>query len=230
MNMEAVGAGITRAVATTVIDAVTMEIITLTDFNPNALTIVNNRLQHLISINPRIFISNFNGISNGHPFYLQDGVLLISFGSGEWLVGDRGIRNVPLSLAQIQNVTVSSDMFHVLPAERYDTIMVRLSDVAPSFGYTISPWNAVTRTVEISRNDVLVSSVTVGRNLYSYSDSEPRALELAPEIIRSRVYVPLSYFREILGIATHVVDPGTPDGYIFMSRFEASSVFEQPLE
>lgn len=224
MTMEAEGAGITRAAATTVIDAVTLNVITLTDFNPNALHIVNSHLQYHISLNPRAFVSNFTGIDNTHPFYLEDNVLRIPFGSGAWRVGDREIRPVPVPLAHVQDVIVDSSLFRVLPAEQYNTIMVRLSDVALMFGYA-AQWDALTQTVDVRRNDVSVSTVVVGRNSYFYRGSEARELELAPEIVRNRVYVPLSFFREILGIATIVVAPGTADGHLFMSRFDTFSAF-----
>ena len=130
---EAVSVSTTAAVSTTVIDSETNQIITLPDFNPNILQLINNHINSLMADGS----SNFSGIDANHPFYLDNDRLVIPFGSAELIPTERGIHEIVLSISNIESKSFSSDHFRVLPASQYNTIMIRLSDVMESFGYTV---------------------------------------------------------------------------------------------
>ncbi|MDR2167964.1 MAG: copper amine oxidase N-terminal domain-containing protein [Clostridiales bacterium] len=213
VNMEARGVNITRAVATTVINAETLEIISITDFNPNALQIVNGRLENKIALNPRLFIANFAGIDNNHPFYLDEDGLVVPFASGTLRISQREIENITFAFEDIQNEIIENEVFFALTAAQYSTIMVRLSDVVARFGFETEALTAPIR-MNISRGGEAVTTVTVGRNAY-IRDGETRQLETGPRLRRGEMYVPLTFFREILGLATTVI----PDEYILISEW-----------
>ena len=206
VDMTAISATTTRARATTVINTETNEIITLSDFNQNALPLINARLNSMIEISPRLFVSNFTEIDNDHPFYMRDNVLVIPFASGTFAAGNRDIHTESFTKASIHNEAVEGHMFTTLNEDMYNTIMVRLVDVATMFGFTVT-WDAEASTATIDRMGEFETYVIVGENTHG--------LEIAPEIINGRVHVPLSFFREVLGIASTVTD-----GEILMTKYQ----------
>ncbi|MCL2170324.1 MAG: copper amine oxidase N-terminal domain-containing protein, partial [Defluviitaleaceae bacterium] len=211
VHMHASGLTATTAVATTVINVQSLEIITITDFNPNMLQVVNNRLNNEIIQNPRGFVGDFTGIDNSHPFYLNQNTLNVPFASGT-LKPTRDIINITFHNNSIQNEVIARPMFRTLPEDAYNTIMVRIL-VAEYFGYTIGQ---IAESHTLSKGHLLVT-ITVGRNSYFLTGDEARTLELAPMLIDGEVYVPLSFFREILGLATTVVS----ESEILMSKWQS---------
>jgi len=220
VNMEARGANSTQAVATTVIDAETMEIMTLTDFNPNALQLINNEIQRVAQNNPRNFVSVFSGVDDSHPFYLDGDMVRLPFASGTLFAASRGVQRMSFHISAIQNETIDSSMFDVLPADRYRTVMVDLAAVLGMFGFT-AEFNEEDGEVNVYRARVHITTITIGENSYFYRDADDaRSLEHAPRLENGVVQVPLSFFREILGIAT----TSFPPDYILMSRYDTSVV------
>lgn len=216
---EAVSASANASVFTAVIDSTANNIISLQEYNVNALRLVNSHIRNIIAENPRGFVTGFTGISQGHPFYLNnDGELVIPFASAELMPENRDVHRVTLDTRNIIDVSLDENYFHTLPQNQYNTVMVRLAYVIGRFGYT-TEWDADSRTVYIFRDGEQVSSVTIDNNAYYYGGTAPRELEVAPMLSSAGfTYVPLSFFDEILGIST-VVDS---NGNIIMSKYASS--------
>jgi len=229
ITMEAVSAATTTAVATTVVNTHYDEIITLSQYNINAIALVNNYIRARIDANPRLFVPSFSGIDAEHPFYFNSGRLVIPFGSGELTL--RGTHHITLVTDNIDTVVIRPTQAFTLPAEQYSVRMVRLAVVTDHFGYSLE-WDARTRTAKIligdeAGNDYeVISMLTVGENVYSYRGSDERTLEVAPALRLGRTYVPLSFFDEIMGLTATV----TPNGYIVISRYIATAVFDESAE
>ena len=213
ITMHAKGANVTTAVFTTVIDAATMDIVNLAEFSPNLHRLVNSQLMGQIEENPRNFVSNFSGVDSNHPFYIADGILHIPFASRTLRLGYGDVYYLSLPLESIKTVTIESEFFFTYG--EYNTIVVALPKVLENFDFTIN-WNA-TKTGEatILRNNEIVTVLRANQNSYFYQNYEnARELELAPLFKDEQLFVPLSFFREILGLATTV----SPNGYIFISE------------
>ncbi|MCL2620758.1 MAG: copper amine oxidase N-terminal domain-containing protein [Defluviitaleaceae bacterium] len=208
IDMTATSATTTSAIATTVINTETGEIITLSDYSPNMLPLINDQLMSIVASSPRLFVSDFSGIDNGHPFYFDGDVLVIPFASGTFSSANRDVSLQSFSRTLIQNEVVGSHMFTTLDGDQYNTIMVRLVDVVGLFGFNTT-WDGDAQTVTIYHSGELATKVVVGENSHG--------LELAPEIINNRVHVPLSFFREVLGIIATV----NSDGVILMTMYQS---------
>jgi len=213
---EAASLSTTAVISTTVIDASTNSIITLSDINVNILQLINSHINDLIAARPHNF-SSFSGIDANHPFYLDSGRLVIPFGSAGLISNERGIHEVSLSLSNIEEGFFPSNYFRVLPPSQYSTIMIRVGDVMRHFGYDIN-WDNDSRTATIYMNGTLVSTLVIGENAYYYRNGSPRELEVAPMIHDNLTYVPLSFFTEIVGIPTTVNSGG-----VTVSRYSSSS-------
>jgi hypothetical protein len=219
---EAASVSTTAVISTTVINASTGNIISLTDFNVNILQLINNYINSLIAARPHSFAS-FSGVDADHPFYLDGDRLVIPFGSAELIPTDRGIHYIVLSIFNIEEEFFPSSYFRVLPPSQYSTIMIRVADVMRRFGYEVN-WDNDTRTVNISMNGIPVSTLVIDENAYYYHDSSLRELEVAPMLFNNWAYVPLSFFNEIVGIPTTVNSDG-----ITVSRYGPAVMPPSPM-
>ena len=214
VTMEAVSASVTTIVATTVICVASREIISLEEYSPNILSLVNNRIQDIISESPRDFVANFPGVDGDHPFYLDGNRLVIPFASGEFRLGRRGAYSIRLNTDNISHAVIEDDSVIILSPDRYNTTMVRLTTIRDHFGYA-TPWRSAAHPIEISLGERVVTSITINKNLYICHNGTEHTLEEPPRIFNGRTYVPLSFFEKILGIPTTV----TADGQIIMSKY-----------
>ena len=215
LTMEAQWATTATAVATTVINANTNQIVSLDQYHANARVLVNSHIRGMIAANPRNFISNFNGIAADHPFYLDGGRLVIPFGSAGLIPTNRAVHTVEILIENIRGMIVGGHAFFQLPQEQYNTIMVRLVPVLEHFEYAFT-WDGVAQTVTISAGGRVISIVTIGENEFFYRNSGVRELEAAPVLRAGMTYVPLSFFDEMIGMST-TVDLGGRQ--IFLNRY-----------
>lgn len=207
IDMTATSATTTRAIATTVINVETGEIINLSDYSPNILSLINNQLMNMVTDNPRMFASDFSGIDSNHPFYFDGNMLVIPFETGTFDIASRDISFQSFSRDLIQSQVIGSHLFTTLDDDQYNTVMVRLADVARLFGFDAT-WNSYDQTVTIYQGGDFITQVTAGENSHG--------LELAPTVINSRVHVPLSFFPQVLGIIA-TADTG---GSIVMTMYQ----------
>ena len=215
---EAASVSTTAAISTSVVDTTTNTIITLPDFNVNILQLINNHISSLIAADPHNF-SNFTGIDADHPFYLDGDRLVIPLGSAELIPTERGIHTIELSISSIEEESFPSSHFRILPPSQYNTIMIRVGDVMRRFGYDIE-WVGDTRTVKVSMDGILVSTITIDENAYYYHGGPVRELEVSPMIHNGQTYVPLSFFNEVVGMPTTV---DSDSGTVIVSRYNVNS-------
>jgi len=213
----AVSASSSSSVLTTVIYAPTGDIVSLSDLDDSALSVINAYISNRITQSPRSFSAGFTGIDSTHPFYIKDNLLIVPFASSSIFSGQRDIYTMSFSLYNIQTAVIEEDMYTVLPPSQYNAIMVQLTRVIKMLGYTFE-WNIRERSVDIFRGSTLVSTVTVGKNSFFYENSSPRELESPPVLSDSGyIMVPLSFFNDIMNVVVYV----SPNGQIIMSIYNA---------
>lgn len=76
-----------------------------------------------------------------------------------------------------------------------DTVMVPLRAIAEALGYDVK-WDDTTKSVLIGKG----ISLTIGIDNYNYMRTTPIQLGTSPEIIDSKTFVPLSFFKEVMRI------------------------------
>lgn len=77
------------------------------------------------------------------------------------------------------------------------TFMVPLRAIAEYLGFNVS-WEGKTQTVTLGKG----ISLTIGKDYYIYMKTAPIQLGTAPEIVEGKTFVPLSFFKEVLGMNT----------------------------
>ncbi len=86
-----------------------------------------------------------------------------------------------------------------------NVVMVPLRDITDIMGYKIT-WNGKNKPVELTKGPHW-TSVELNNNRYSFARMAPFELESAPELIKGRTYVPVSFINRVLdGESLEVVD------------------------
>ena len=200
----------TQSVSATVIDFETMQIINLSHFGENTISLINNHINSMVAANPLAFVPHFAEISNATQFYIINGQIVIPFASGTLFALDRNIFNVVINKNNIHNVAIKPPNFLVLPPSQYNTIILDLNHILPLFGYEIRETVSV-RNFAIFRDNSRVANLTIGLNRYALAGrgaAPARTLEVAPSMRAGSVFVPLSFVREFLNISAYVSSSG----------------------
>ena len=84
--------------------------------------------------------------------------------------------------------------------------MVPLRQVCAALGYEFV-WSPTLRRVDLLYNEDLYVRLTLGLNSYSTTqERKHRILEAAPIMLDGIVYVPISFFDQILSMVTYTLD------------------------
>ena len=205
---SAISASRSHGISSTVISATDMEIITLNDLGVNIISLIDNQIQDIIAENPRDFISNFTGIDSDHPFFIEDGYIVVPFPSAALHTANRNIFEVRLYKRAIQVEVLSDNHFMVLPAAQYSMVMLDLAQTVRLFGYEMQ-MTVLNRQATVLRNNRRIATFRAGQNRYTvfgstFASSITMDLEIAPIFRDGRVFVPVSFFREVLGISVAI--------------------------
>jgi len=204
-------------ILTTVIDSVSLEILTLTDVvGVNGAELINQPLWAQIASNPSRFSTSFSGITNSHGFFMDGTSAVLVFSEFELVNARVGITQVSIDTENVFNVTAEYEYIK----ESRGIKMIRLRHIADGFGYNLT-WTSAARTVNISSAYGMNVTVSIDRNRY-VDENHPGILELeaAPVIFNDFTYLPLSFFTQIMRLAYYVHQ----DGSITFSRFDSGVV------
>lgn len=76
-------------------------------------------------------------------------------------------------------------------------MMVPIRAVAQALGYEVK-WDGTLQSVTVGKD----ITITVGKDYYSNTKTQPLELGSAPELVNESVFVPLSFFTQVLGLKT----------------------------
>jgi len=83
------------------------------------------------------------------------------------------------------------------------TVMVPVRGISEALGYKVT-WDKSHKSVRLNNS----ISLTVGKDNYTLGKMAPITLGLAPISLKGSVYVPLSFFKEVVGAATADIQNG----------------------
>ena len=94
----------------------------------------------------------------------------------------------------VNNKTIEAPSVYT---NKKDTFMVPLRAIAANLGFEVN-WEGKTKTVMLGKG----ISLTIGIDNYIYMKTAPIQLGTAPEIVNGKTFVPLSFFKDVLGMKT----------------------------
>ena len=100
----------------------------------------------------------------------------------------------------VENTTIVAPLPFV---DENGVVMVPLRAVAEALGYTVG-WDDRTGTVTVG----IAMTLTIGQDYYTFAKMAPIELGTAPVIVEGRTFVPLHFFREVMGQSNAYVFEG----------------------
>jgi hypothetical protein len=110
-----------------------------------------------------------------------------------------GKNNVKDMSIVVNNEVISSPAF----SNKDKTVMVPIRAISEALGYKVT-WNRSSKTVRLNNSISLV----VGKDYYTLGKMAPISLGASPVFYKGSVYVPLSFFKEVVGATTAATQNG----------------------
>ena len=172
-------------------------------------------LMEKIRLNPERFKADFNVLTGDTAFYLTESRLNLLFDELKLSTMADGITRISLELERIRSITVSREDYVIQPGG-YNLKMMPLALICDGLGYHYS-WFNYDRRVTVRRGDTVIELYPAENN-YLVHGRKQRTLEAAPVILNNRIYVPISFFDQILSLTTFAMDED--ENIIFLTYLE----------
>ncbi len=135
-------------------------------------------------------------IKKNQDFYVNDGLLNLVFDSGVLNPVYDGAYTISINPNSIKSKTISSDSYFI--QEPFSTRMVPLDEVATFFGYTVD--SSQTDKVVLTKGNFKSTIELNKKSDNYYKDGSLVKLETVPIMKNSTIYVPVTYFSDVLGL------------------------------
>ena len=196
------------SVASVNFDPRTGSIVTLSgaigmDITPIAEGIISEMIRR----NPATYYAAFTAPPTGQAFYLTEKHLVLLFDEFQLSSAPDSTRMIQLERSNIKTFTINYNEYRI-SQDRYEIKMMPLRRILENMGYTDDniQWNAPYNEAVIIRNGSPAITLRAGENNFQINGVMQRSLEAAPEIRRSNMYVPISFFNQIMGLTAYSID------------------------
>ncbi|MCL2708732.1 MAG: copper amine oxidase N-terminal domain-containing protein, partial [Defluviitaleaceae bacterium] len=140
----------------------------------------------------------------GQAYFMLDGLLVLLFDEYSLARGAFGVTPFAIDLVRVEAAEVASNEYYEI--SEYLIKMVPLQRILYSIGYHLE-WYPREHRADIYKNGSLQMSLIISVNSYFAGASRPRrSLEAAPELTAEIVYVPISFFDQILSLVVYTID------------------------
>jgi len=216
----------TRDVVSVVIIATTRAVTDRTsvvsvNFNPYTGVLVNlteamgmditplaeGKIADMIRRDPATYYAAFTAPPTGQAFYLTDHSLVLLFDEFQLSSAPDSTRIIEFVRENIRVFTITYNNYRI-SEDRYEIKMMPLRQILNYMGYCNEDivWNPPRKEATVMRNGSATIILTVGENNFQVNGVIQRSLEAAPEMINGRMYVPISFFDQILGLTAYNID------------------------
>lgn len=174
-------------------------------FGSNYKSIINKVVAAEVKAHEDLYFPDaFKTISDSQAFYVKDNKAFILFQQYEIAPYAAGMPEVAVRIPAPSNlallpvvvngtkVTAAGKLF----VNKDGIAMAPLRALAAQLGYTLS-WNTKTQSTELTKG-AQWTSLTVGKDRYTYAKLAPFALGAAPVVKDNTIYVPLTFFSQVL--------------------------------
>lgn len=170
---------------------------------PQVVQLAERLIIEMIRRNPVHFNPSFAGIRTEQAFSLTDREISFWFDEFQLVAGSGGVETLSLQRNSIKEIELTKNEYHI--REGFNLKMIPLRQVAESLGYSVE-WCEETLSASVYHNGELVIELKIGVNDYVREGRFTRSLEAAPERRYGHVYVPISFFDQILSLVAFTID------------------------
>ena len=174
-------------------EAITMDITPL----------IERKIAEMIRSNPEHYYAAQSASLEDLSFYVTDGDVVILFNGLSLSTREAEVTSVSFVRENLHSFSVSRNEYHVR-GYGYSLKRIPLRVVAEGLGFMIS-WNQETSTATVWQNRQAIVELTVGSNDYVLNGGVIVSLEEGPQLIASRLYVPITFFDQVLPLTVYSV-------------------------
>jgi len=186
----------------------TGQIVDLTEAMGMDITpLAEGKIADMIRRDPSTYYAAFTAPPTGQAFYLTEDYLVLLFDEFQLSSVPDSTRLIQLVLDNIKVFTISYYDYRI-SQDRYEIKMMPLRLILTSMGYNYDDivWNPSCQEAIIMRDGYPMISLTAGENNFQINGVMQRSLEAAPELKNHTMYVPISFFDQILGLTAYDID------------------------
>ena len=167
--------------------------------------LVEGKIDEMIRKDPATYFAAFSAPLTGQAYYLTEESLFILFDEFQLSSIPGGTSHIEFVLANIRRYTLPQAYYRISTG-RYAIRMIPLSRVVGALGYRTRWDYPATREATVFLNDGIVITLREGENNYQLNGVLQRSLESAPVLHNNHMYVPISFFDQILTLTSFSID------------------------
>ncbi len=142
-------------------------------------------------------------ITNDSDFYINDSNIMLIFDAYTLSQNQTNVARMPVDLSKITSYKLPSSQYYV--RETFNIRMIPLRKVCEGLYYNVS-WNSNNKSFSVS-DDKTTSTGAINSNTYTVNNRRVR-LEYKPDLSNGTLYVPISYFTDVLDLSYKVDNNG----------------------
>jgi len=194
--------------------------VTSVNFNPHTGTLVTlieamgrditplveGKIADMIRQDPATYYAAFTAPPTGQAFYLTQHSLMLLFDEFQLSSVPGATSSIELMLDNIKTFTISYYDYHI-NQDRYGIKMMPLRQILVGLGYSDNEdiiW--YDNKAVVLRDGRTVITLRAGENNFQLNGILQRSLEVAPVLKNGLMYVPISFFDQILGLTAYDID------------------------
>jgi hypothetical protein len=175
-------------------------------------------LAEKIRSNPERYYAALSAPLSTQAFYITSDRLVILFDGFRLSTRVGEVAGIEIILSNIKTVVLNPEDYRTDGPYGIKMIPLR-SMLEYRLGYNVS-WDEVYRRATISRNGINLIELGEDTNEYIILGTQRRALEAPPKMIGDYMYVPITFFDQILPLTTYTI--GFDGSITFLAYFAAA--------
>jgi len=161
----------------------------------NITPLAEARIAEMIRLDPATYHAAFSARPTGQAFYVTNTSLVLLFDEFQLSSVPGATTRITFQLNNLRFYRLELADYRVEPVDGYAIRMVPLGRVLAGLGYSTAWANG---EAVVSRGGRTLITLVPGENNYLLNGVLLRSLEVAPTMIDRRMYVPISFFDQIL--------------------------------
>jgi len=166
--------------------------------------LAEGKIAEMIRQDPATYYSAHSAPPTGQAFYLTETSLFLLFDEFQLSSMPGATSQIEFELTNIRRFTLPHASYH-MSTGRYAIRMIPLADVVRELGYEAN-WCPVEREATVYLDGEVVIVLRDGQNNYKLNGVLQRSLEKAPVLRGGAMYVPISFFDQILPLTAFSID------------------------
>jgi len=175
-------------------DVMGMDILPLTE------VILNDRVRR----DPERYYAARSANLMTQPFYITNNHLVILFDEFQLSTRIGGIGTIELNIGQIRTAHIEEDDY-IMNENGYSLKMVPIRSILNQFGGFEFAWDAENTAATIMRGDMHII-IRPEINEFVIDGITIRQLESAPLLVEGQIFVPITFFDQVLPTTTYTID------------------------